>query len=93
MFTGKGDSSKLTDGEKSVWDAISRLGETGHIVVLTPDQSNILLDVERAYRDWMAVWNVARSIRNTLLMVGGLLAIYWATQDWLQNWIRSIVGA
>lgn len=93
MFTGKGDTSKLTEFEKSVWDAISRLGETGHIVELTPDQSEIALEALSAYRQWMAVWSVARSVRNTALLIGGLLAIYWATQDWLRDFIvRTAAG-
>lgn len=92
MFSGRGDSSKLNEEEKQTLDHLRRLGETGHIVHMNPDKTEVAIRAVDFYGRWEAVFALGRSIRNTGLLIGGLLALWWASQEGFTQFIRRVVG-
>lgn len=92
MFSGRGDSSRLNEEEKQTLDHLRRLGETGHIVHLNPDKTEVAIRAVDFYGRWEAVFALGRSIRNTGLLIGGLLALWWASQEGFLTLIRGAMG-
>lgn len=92
MFSGRGDSSRLSEEEKKTLDHLRRLGETDHIVTLSVEKTQVALRAVDFYGRWEAVFALGRSIRNTGLLIGGLLALWWASQEGFIEFIRRITG-
>jgi hypothetical protein len=91
MLTGNGDSSKLTEAELKTLTELRRMVETKHIVSLTPDQTELVLEMIDWFSQWKSVLRLANSIRNVALLLGGLLVIWWTTKENLAEWIRGVV--
>ncbi len=89
MFWGKGDSARLEDGERETLTHLRRLVETGHIVALDTDLAKIALRAIDFYSQWESVLRLLNSIKNVALMIGALLAIWWASQGAILGWIAS----
>lgn len=81
MFFGKGDSSKLTEEQTQILSNLRRMGETGHLIILTPDQSEVAIKAIDFYSQWESVARLGATIRNTGLLVTGLLATWWVAQE------------
>lgn len=92
MFWGKGDTSKLDEEVKGTLDHLRRMEETGHIVALSPEQAQIALRAVAFYGQWETMLRLLMGIKNVALLIGALLAVYWATGDWLVATIREIAG-
>lgn len=93
MFWGRGDTSKLTEGERKTLNDLQRMVETGHIVGLTPEQSELALDAIKFYGSVRAGAGLVVGFRNVLVFVGGLLMIWWASNDAIIQFIRTVVAA
>lgn len=93
MLFGRGDTSKLTEDEKNTLAKLRRLTETGHIMALDAEQSEAVFRAVGFYRRFEAIFEIGKSIRNTGLLIGGLLAMWWLTQDGITAFIRNAVGA
>jgi len=92
MFWGNGDSSKLTMEERKTLDELRRLVETGHLIGLTAEQSALALSAIRFYGAVTATTGVLAGFRNVLVWIGGGLAIWWATKDFIDAYIKSTIG-
>jgi hypothetical protein len=92
MFWGRGDSSRLGDREKETLDHIRRLTETNHLIALDADDALTAIRAVEFYSQWESVLKLLRSMKNVALLVGALLAIYWATEGWLVQKIGEIAG-
>jgi len=92
MFWGIGDSSKLSTEEKQTLDALRRLGETGHIVGLTPDQTKVAIAAITFYSNVTATTGIIAGARNVLLFLGSLCVMWWAVKDVVVQFIRSSAG-
>jgi hypothetical protein len=92
MFWGEGDTSKLTASERKALEELRRLAETGHIVGLSPEPTTIALAAIRVYGSISATYGLLAGIRNTAVMVGALLAIWWACKDAIIQFIQSAAG-
>jgi hypothetical protein len=93
MLFGKGDTSKLTEAEKRTLAQLRRLVETGHIMAMEAEQSETVIRAVSFFRRFEAVFEIGKSIRNTGLLVGGLLAMWWVAQDGLAAFVRNAVGS
>ena len=89
MFFGRGDTSKLEDQEKETLTHLRRMVETGHIVSLSPDQTEIALRAIDFYRSWESVFRLGRSIRNISILIGGGLMFWWITGG--HNFITAFI--
>lgn len=92
MFFGKGDSSKLNEEEAKMLSGLRRMVETGHIVALNSDQSILALEMIDWFTQWKSVLRLGASLRNVALLLTGLLALYWAGQDWIVDFIKQSAG-
>ena len=92
MFWGNGDSSKLAPEERQTLDALRRLGETGHIVGLTPEQTKVAIAAIQFYAGVTATTGIIAGARNVLLFLGSLCVMYWAAKDVLVQFVKSSVG-
>lgn len=92
MFWGRGDSSKLAETEKATLDHLRRLVETEHIVALDHEQALIALRAIEFYSQWESVLRLLNSIKNIGLLVGALLALYWATNGAIAAWVVEKAG-
>lgn len=92
MFWGKGDTSKLDEEAQSTLTHLRRMEETGHIVALTHEQTQVALRALTFYTRWEGALQLFTSLKNVALLVGALLAIYWATEGWVVTKIREIVS-
>ena len=93
LFWGKGDTSKLDDDVQGTLAHLRRMEETGHIVALSPEQAQVALRAVAFYGQWETMLKLLMGIKNVALLVGALLAVYWAMGDWIVNAIREIAGA
>ena len=89
MFFGRGDTSKLDEHEAETLAHLRRMVETGHIVSLSPDQTEVALRAIDFYSSWESVFRLWRSIRNISLLIGGGLAFWWMTGG--QNFITEAI--
>lgn len=92
MLTGNGDSSKLTAAELKTLTELRRMVETRHIVSLTPDQTELVLEMIDWFSQWKSVLRLADSVRNVTVLLGGLLALWWASKEQIVEWIRGVVS-
>lgn len=90
MFWGKGDSSKLQEGEVKTLADLRRMVETGHIVALTPEQSEMAIRALDWYEMWESTFKLIGSIRNTALLLGFLLTIWMATEGTILDFIKGL---
>ena len=89
MFLGRGDTSKLEDDEKKTLNHLRRMVETGHIVSLDAEQAEMALRAIDWYATWESVFRLGKSLRNTLVLIGFFLGVWWATNDTVARWIAS----
>jgi len=92
MFFGNGDSSRLNEAQAQTLSHLRRLGETGHLVTLNPQQSEIAVKALDFYAQWESLARLARSIRNTGLLVTGLLALWWLGQEQITRLVEGFSG-
>lgn len=92
MLWGLGDTGKLTEDERTTLAHLRRMVETGHIIALSPQESLLAKEALTMYSRWMSFTAFLNSLRNIGLLVGGLLALWWASQGALIEWIRSVVS-
>lgn len=90
MFWGRGDSSKLDPGQRELLEGLRRLTETGHIVALDSEDSKVAIEAVGMYANWRSVIRAMTSLKNVGLLVGGILALYWASQGALADWITKV---
>lgn len=90
MFWGKGDTSKLAITEQKTLGELRRLVETGHIIALTPEQSAVAVDAINFYSTVRAVGPLLVAVRNILLFLGSLIAIWWAGHDAIVTFIQAV---
>lgn len=90
MFWGNGDSTKLTEEERVTLDHLRRMVETGHISALSPKESEIALAAIQFYGSWMASLRLLNSVKNVALLIGALLAIWWASQGAVAEWVKGL---
>lgn len=92
MFWGKGDTSKLDEEVQATLSHLRRMEETGHIVALSHEQTAVAIRAVMFYGQWESVLKLFTSFKNVALLVGALLAIYWATEGWFVDQIKAIVA-
>ena len=92
MFFGNGDSSRLDEGTAKTLSHLRRMTETGHLVALNPQQSDIAIKALDFYSQWESAARLARSIRNTGLLVTGLLGLWWLGQGHIVKFIERVSG-
>lgn len=91
MLTDNGDSSKLTGDELQTLAALRRMVETKHLVALSPQQTQLVLEMIDWFSQWKSVLRLANSLRNVSMLLGGLLLIWWTTKESLAEWVRTVV--
>lgn len=92
MFWGHGDSSKLAEDEQATLGHLRRLTETGHVVALEPDKTEVAIAAVAFYGQWNAVLKLLYSLKNVGILVGVLLGLYWATQGAIVDWVARIAS-
>lgn len=90
MWWGRGDSSRLDEKTKATLDELRRLEETGHIITLDTQRAAIAGRAVDFYGQWESVLRLASSVKNVALLVGAILALYWATEGWIFHKIVEI---
>lgn len=91
MFWGKGDSSKLDEETTQTLAHLRRMEETGHIVALTHEQTQVALRAVIFYGQWESILRFLTSLKNVALLVGALLGIYWVSEGWIIDRIRQLL--
>lgn len=92
MWWGKGDTSKLDEEQKTTLSHLRRLDETGHLRTLSAAQSEIAFRAVEFFGRWESVFLAFTSLRNVFILVGALLAMWWAFETQITDWIRGIAG-
>lgn len=92
MFWGKGDTSKLEEPEKDTLSHLRRLEETGHILTLSATKAEVAIRAVDWWDNWESVVKLMSSLKNISLLVGALLAIYWATSGWVVSFIARVAA-
>lgn len=77
MLWGKGDSSKLTEEERLTLGQLRRMVETGHIVALNADQTDLLVRALERYSDWESTFRTLKHVRNVLTLLGFFFGAWW----------------
>lgn len=90
MFWGKGDSSRLEETETQTLSQLRRMVETGHIIALTPAESEVALRALRWYQMWESTFKIVASIRNTALLIGGMFTLWWVTEGRIIDFIIGL---
>lgn len=93
MFWGSGDTSKLLEEEKKTLFQLRRMAETGHIVALDPKQTAVAIRAIEFYSRFESVFRLMESFKNIAMIVGFVLAVYWATEGAVVTWITDIVDS
>ena len=88
MFWGRGDSSKLEEGQRQLLDDLRRLEETGHIITTTPDQSRDAMSAIRFYGMLTSATGFLAGMRHVSMWVGGMLVAWWACKDAVVEFIK-----
>lgn len=91
MFWGRGDSSKLDEETRRTLDHLRRMEETSHIVTLNHEMSQVAIRAITFYSRFESLFAMMSSLKNVALLVGALLAVYWASEGWIIEKIREIV--
>ncbi len=90
MFWGKGDSSKLEEREAKTLADLRRMVETGHIVALTPEQSQLAIRALDWYEMWESTFKLIGSIRNTVILLGFLITLWWTTEGRVLDFLMGM---
>jgi hypothetical protein len=80
MFWGRGDTSRLDDEQTKTLAHLRRMAETGHIITLTPQQSEMAIRALEWYQSWEGTIRLISGLRNTAILVGFIVTI-WATTE------------
>lgn len=91
MFWGRGDTSKLDPATKKTLEQLRRLVETGHLTALEAEKAAIAIRGIEFYGQWESVLTLMTRFKNVALLVGAILAIYWASEGAVVDWIREVV--
>lgn len=59
---------------------------------LNPDKTEVAVRAIDFFGRWEAVFALGRSIRNTGILIGALLALWWSTQEGFAELVRSALG-
>jgi hypothetical protein len=78
--------------EQKTLAELRRLVETGHIIALTPEQSATAVDAINFYSMVRAVGPLLVGVRNILLFLGSLIAIWWAGHDAIVDFILTVTA-
>lgn len=92
MWWGRGDTSKLTADQQKTLAALRRLDETGHLTTLDAARAQTASRAVDFYGQWESIIRTMTSVKNVALLVGAMLAIYWASEGAVVDWIKSVVG-
>lgn len=92
MFWGKGDSARLTEEERVTLDDLRRLVETGHLVALSPEQTEVAVAAINAYAMVRSAWVLVIGFRNALVIAGALLGFWWIGHDAVIGFIQSVAA-
>lgn len=92
MFLGRGDTSKLEEDEQRTLAHLRRMVETGHIVTLNAEQTEVALRAIDWYGQWESVFRLGRSLRNTLMLIGFFLGIWWVSSEKIALFIEMMGG-
>ena len=92
MWWGRGDTSRLGEEEKLTLEHLRRLDETGHLTTLNAQQAAAAIRAVAFFGQWESVLRLMTSFKNVALLVGALLAIYWASEGWIISKIAEIAG-
>lgn len=89
MFWGRGDSSKLSVEEKIELEKLRRLAETGHIVTLSPEQTEIAVAAIKFYGSISATSGLLVGIRNVFIWIAGIVTVLWTFKDSILTALRA----
>jgi len=89
MMWGKGDTSRLGEEEITTLGQLRRMVETGHIVALNPEQSEMLKRALDWYETWESTFKLLGSIRNTAVLIGFFITIWIATEGSILDFIKG----
>ena len=92
MFLGRGDTSKLEEDEQRTLAHLRRMVETGHLVTLNAEQTEVALRAIDWYGQWESVFRLGKSLRNTLMLVGFFLGIWWVSSEKIALFIEMMGG-
>lgn len=92
MFLGRGDTSKLEEDEQRTLAHLRRMVETGHIVTLNAEQTEVVLRAIDWYGQWESVFRLGKSLRNTLMLIGFFLGIWWVSSEKIALFIEAMGG-
>ena len=92
MFLGRGDTSKLDEDEQRTLAHIRRMVETGHLVPLSAEQTEVALRAIDWYGQWESVFRLGKSLRNTLILIGFFLGIWWVSSEKIALFIEMMGG-
>ena len=92
MFLGRGDTSKLEEDEQRTLAHLRRMVETGHIVTLNAEQTEVALRAIDWYGQWESVFRLGKSIRNTLMLIGFFLGLWWVSSEKIALFIEMMGG-
>lgn len=92
MFLGRGDTSKLEEDEQRTLAHLRRMVETGHIVTLNAEQTEVVLRAIDWYGQWESVFRLGKSLRNTLMLIGFFLGIWWVSSEKIALFIEMMGG-
>lgn len=91
MWWGRGDTARLDEDVKRTLEHLRRLDETGHLTALDARRAIVAARAVEFYSQWESALKLANSVKNVALLVGALLAIYWATEGWIVHKVVEIV--
>lgn len=92
MFLGRGDTSKLEEDEQRTLAHLRRMVETGHIVTLNAEQTEVVLRAIDWYGQWESVFRLGKSLRNTLMLIGFFLGVWWVSSEKIALFIEMMGG-
>lgn len=92
MFLGRGDTSKLEEDEQRTLAHLRRMVETGHIVTLNAEQTEVALRAIDWYGQWESVFRLGKSLRNTLMLIGFFLGLWWVSSEKIALFIEMMGG-
>lgn len=90
MFWGKGDTSRLEERQIQILSDLRRMAETGHLVALTPEQTEMAIRALKWYEMWESTFKLLGAVRNTAILLGGLLTIWVVTEGAIIDFIRGV---
>lgn len=92
MLWGNGDTGKLTEKERETLHELRRMVETGHIIGLTPEQSQTVIAAIKFYAAVTATSGLLAGSRNVLVFLGSMLLMWWTAKDAVIEFIKKAAG-